>query len=434
MARPSAAVIIPVWNGREYLTRCLDALHAQACAPLEIVAVDNASTDGSAALIAERYPEVTLLRQTENLGFAGACNVGLRHATADVRVILNQDTEVEPGWLAALMGALATDPRVGLAGSKALYPDGTIQHAGALLDPQNGGQHLGLGDADDGCIDASAEFDFLSGVALAISGPAYAAVGGLDEGFAGAYFEDVDWCYRIRAAGFELAFVPASRLIHYEESRAAADTPEAMYRFQRNRLRLLLKHWPLRRLRDEFLPAEQAWLAEPHSADFLGALRRAYAYQMLHLGELMARRTATLGAAAGTREDLLELLLALNVDALSVTAKQHAATLDEVDARMAAQPVLPLSAVPLFGPLIDWLRRQWSHIGADPQVYARLAQQEEINRALRTTLHQLQQEQQRMALELVALTTESARELGLFSDEPRKTLPPHETRAATPEQ
>jgi GT2 family glycosyltransferase len=427
MASPSVAVIIPVWNGREYLVRSLDALHAQAYAPLEIIAVDNASTDGSAALIAERYPDVTLLRQAENLGFAGACNVGLRHAATDVRVILNQDTEVEPGWLAALTDALTAEPRIGLAGSKALYPDGTIQHAGALLDPQNGGQHLGLGEPDDGRVDAPAAFDFLSGVALAISSPAYAAVGGLDEGFAGAYFEDVDWCYRVCAAGFELAFVPTSRLIHYEESRAASDTPESVYSFQRNRLRLLLKHWPLQRLRNEFLPAEQAWLSAPHSADFLGALRRAYADQMLHLGELMAWRDTTLGADAGTHADLLALLLALSVEALSVTAKQQAATVAEVDARMAAQPVLPQSAVPLVGPLIDWLRRQWSHIGADPQVYARLAQQDEINRALLATVHQLQEEQQRMAVEFVTLTTESARELHRL---PR----PHETRVATPEQ
>jgi hypothetical protein len=281
---------------------------------------------------------------------------------------------------------------------------------------------LGVGQVDDGGFDAPHAVDFLSGVALAISAPAYAAVDGLDEGFAGAYFEDVDWCYRVREAGFRLCFVPDAQLVHFEESRAASDAPAAMYGFQRNRLRLLLKHWSLSRLRDDFVPAEQAWLAAGHSADFVAAVQRAYTYHMLHLGDLMPFRRAHLGHEAGTADELLGLLVALR----SSTMQRPLS--DVLGGRLATPPALPHSEVPLLGGIIDWLRRIWSRIGADPQVYAQLAQQQEINLALRAELAELAQESQRLNREMVELAGESARELNRLRTELAAT------RAVAPEQ
>jgi len=146
-----ASVIIPVWNGRRYLGPCLDALLAHSYPDLEIVAVDNASEDGSAEFLAERYPQVRLVRLDRNTGFAGACNVGLGAAHGDVLVLLNQDTQVQAGWLAALVAVLGQD-RVGIAGCKILYPDGqTIQHAGGWIEwPLGLSHHWGRGERDFG--------------------------------------------------------------------------------------------------------------------------------------------------------------------------------------------------------------------------------------------------------------------------------------------
>ncbi len=437
-ANLSAAVIIPVWNGRDYLARCLDALLAQDYAPLEIIAVDNASTDGSADLIRSRYPSVTLLAQAENLGFGGACNVGLGHgAGADVRVLLNQDTEVKPGWLAGLVEAFTRDPQVGLAGSKAYYPDGAIQHAGALLDPHVGGRHIGVGQTDDGQVDAAVPFDYLSGVALAISAPAYAAVGGLDEGFEVAYFEDVDWCYRVRAAGFRLAYVPESTLIHYEESRLRSERFELIYLYQRNRLRLLLKHWPMARLQGEFLPAEQAWLGNQLSATFVSAVQQAYGYHLLHVDEMVAWRREFLGDAGGDAAELAELLLALRLtyttapafppadgrpgDAARVAAPSR---FDEYLTRFADQaagyPTPPASPVPVLGPLIDWLRKILQRVGGGGEVHAALQQQQNLNWILLDTLRELEQEQRRTADMLVEYARTNARETAALAAEVRR--------------
>src|SRR5205085_10407030 len=107
---PQFSVIIPAWNGAALLPACLDALARQAPPPLEIIVVDNASSDGTAALLADRYPQVRLLGQTQNLGFAGGCNAGLRAARGDLLVLLNQDTVPEGGWLEALLKAFERQP------------------------------------------------------------------------------------------------------------------------------------------------------------------------------------------------------------------------------------------------------------------------------------------------------------------------------------
>ncbi len=147
------SIIIPVWNGSAHLPACLDSLlrlNAPTTA-LEIIAVDNASTDGSADLLAGRYPQVRLVCNARNEGFAGGCNRGLQAATGDYLILLNQDTVVTPSWLDWLQAALE-DPAVGVAGCKILYPDSqTIQHAGGWLEwPLALAHHHGHGELDQG--------------------------------------------------------------------------------------------------------------------------------------------------------------------------------------------------------------------------------------------------------------------------------------------
>ncbi|MFO7168409.1 MAG: glycosyltransferase [Chloroflexota bacterium] len=139
-----ATVIIPAHNGESYLRPCLEALLAQEGAAFDVIVVDNGSSDGGADLVARLFPQVRLVRSVAPLGFAGACNLGIRAALEggpgeeppEAVVLLNQDTVVDPGWLAALLQPLREDPAAGVVGSLARYPDGRIQHAGAeLLEP-----------------------------------------------------------------------------------------------------------------------------------------------------------------------------------------------------------------------------------------------------------------------------------------------------------
>lgn len=256
----SVAIIIPVRNGARYLRQCLDALRSQReQAPeltIQIVAIDNASTDGSAALIEASYPEVFVIRNVFNYGFAGGCNQGLKYAPADVAILLNQDTQVNPGWLKAIVRAFA-DLQVGVVGCKIYYPDGkTLQHAGGFLErPLMYGTHYGHHELDQGQYDASRPVEWVTGAALAIRQAVIYRMGFLDDGFWPGYCEDVDYCLRTAKAGFQVWYCAEATLCH-QETTSGIDF-EAMQRFyQRGRLRLSLKHLaPTEWLRD-FYPLE----------------------------------------------------------------------------------------------------------------------------------------------------------------------------------
>ena len=442
MTDPRAAVIIPVWNGRADLPRCLDALLAQDYPDFQVIAVDNASDDGSADLITANYPDVTLLRNPTNRGFAAACNAGLHHAftaerAADVAILLNQDTEVQLGWLANLVAPLTADPQVGMTGSKALYPNGTIQHAGADLDPQVGGLHRGVGEPDAGQWDQPGDADFLSGVSLAISRSAYDTVGGLDEGFSPAYFEDVDWCYRVRAAGFRLLYAPGSVLIHHERSIQADGSYASNYSYQRNRLRLLLKHWPLERLLSEFAPAEKSWLQRQFSAEFVAGIQRAYIHHLLHLDELLRWRRDFLGEPLSNGDALVAMLMDLrtvySMDAVIPPADGRL----QADGRPTMPPHLELllvkartrvriepqpfhSGIPVLGPLIAWFRSAWNQVATKWFVLPLVEQQNAYNQVLLQALEQAVQDRDRLVATLIEYNRESGRELGELAEEVRQ--------------
>ncbi len=299
-----ASVIIPAHNGARFLARCLAALTAQTGAAFDVIVVDNGSSDGGADLVAAEFPEVRLVREPRALGFSGACNHGLRLALAgdaEALLILNQDTEVHPGWLAALLAALEAEPRVGIAGCKALFPNGRIQHAGGeLLPPLGYGRNIGYNQPADAPLPAT-PLDFLSGVALAMRRSTLEQIGLFDEGFNPAYFEDVDLCLRAVAAGWELRYVAEASLTHREGAANAGADHRHVALIERNRLRLQLKHAPIARLVGELFPAEAAQLRERARTGTAQSLRRAYLEAMLMLPALGRPReeSATIRKALG---------------------------------------------------------------------------------------------------------------------------------------
>ena len=161
-----ASVIIPVLNGANDLPDCLTAIQQQSISNFEVIAVDNGSSDGSAEFIASEFPDVHLIRNKTNIGFGPACNIGLRAATGNVLVLLNQDTVVEQDWLAALVDFLDANPDVGIAGSKAYFVNGNVQHAGAQVTTQGHGRHYGHNEPDQPSFDDICDVDFVTGASL----------------------------------------------------------------------------------------------------------------------------------------------------------------------------------------------------------------------------------------------------------------------------
>ena len=432
----NASVVIPVHNGIDDLPTCLGSLVNHGFAAFEVIVVDDASTDGSAEYIAEHFPTVRLIRNKQNRGFSGSCNVGLQQAQGRVLVILNVDTCVHDGWLAGLVQALEDDLQsglpIGMAGSKAYYADGTIQHAGGVLDATGNGSHRGQRECDNGQFEQLVDVEYAAGSSLAISRQLYEQIGGLDAEFMPIYFEDVDWCLRARAAGYRVVYTPMSVLSHYERSTLADQSHRGNYIFQRNRIRLILKHWPLQRFLDEFVPAEAALLdgISEGGEGLVAAMHRAYLYNLSYLPEIGLWRQHAFGKS--DEEPLMQALLELRLiyplkpvfsHGFASEAEASNANADLL-AQLAQNAIVrgrPFrSDVPLVGPLIAWIRQRWNRVSTEWYVQGILQQQNQFNedllRAL-NSMNQIEYQQRRLADVFTEYIRESSREIGELTQE-----------------
>jgi GT2 family glycosyltransferase len=229
MPSPELSIIIVNYNGKQDLPRCLASLQAAAQEiALDVIVVDNGSTDGSIADAEAQFPTVRCVRAERNLGFAGGCNRGLALATGRHAMLLNPDTEVLPGALPALVQALDRHPAWGIVGPRMLDGQGRAYPAArrlpnpfslfcestrlAFLFPHTrffAGYYYG--ESDPRALD---RVEQIEGSALVISQAARQAVGDLDPRFF-LFFEEVDWCRRVAAAGFEIHVVQTATVRHH---------------------------------------------------------------------------------------------------------------------------------------------------------------------------------------------------------------------------
>ena len=222
------SIIIVNWNTRDLLAQCLTSLYADvpfaSFAPFETFVVDNASSDGSAAMVRERFPQVHLIENSENVGFARANNQAIRQSTGRYVLLLNPDTEVQPGALEILVRFMDAHTRVGAAGPQLLNPDGTLQ-AWCYPAPTLSREFWRLlyldafwpyGRYDMATWDLSTprEVDMAPGACLILRREALDQVGLLDEDYF-IYSEEVDLCYRLRQHSWKVHWVPQAVVMHY---------------------------------------------------------------------------------------------------------------------------------------------------------------------------------------------------------------------------
>ncbi len=283
---PRASVVIPSWNGARYLPTCLDALGRQSLGdPLagdyEIIVVDNGSSDQTQDLLAS-YPALRAIRLPANMGFAAAVNVGIRAARAETIVLLNNDTEVEPGWLEALLRPFDDDPRVGMVSSKVLLFDRRehLHTTGDTVDLAGMASNRGVWERDRGQYDEALEVFGANAAAAAYRRALFEEVGDFEEAF-GSYLEDVDLAWRARLAGWRCRFAPDARVYHHVS--ATGGGAYASYRVARNRFWLLARNQPaslLLRHGHRFLAAQlriawqasRSWRGEAARATLRGQL------------------------------------------------------------------------------------------------------------------------------------------------------------------
>jgi GT2 family glycosyltransferase len=252
-ATPDVTVVVLNWNGVNDTLACLDSLAALTYQRFKVIVVDNGSTDDSLALLRPYqapYP-MALLETGANLGFAEGNNVGIRaalEAGADAVLLLNNDTVVGPNLLSELVAAATTHPEGGVFSAKIFYhaEPNKLWYAGAkwLADKQHF-QHVGIGEVDDKRLyENVVETDYASGCALFIRADVIKKMGLMDAQFFLTY-EETDWCYRARAAGFKSFFVPEAKLWHkVSASFGGVESPLQLYFYSRNILLWGERHLP----------------------------------------------------------------------------------------------------------------------------------------------------------------------------------------------
>lgn len=348
-ALPTVSVVVVNYRTAEHTVACLRALQEDVDYPadlLQIICVDNASGDGSADRIAGEAAAATLVRSPENLGFAGGCNLGARHATGDVLAFINSDARPHRDWLRAAIATLRAEPTVGIVASTVLDWDGErVDFVDAGLTWFGMGYSRGAGERYDPAAAAARDVLFATGSALVMRAGLFRTLGGFDDRLF-MFYEDVDLGWRANLLGWRVRSAPESIVYHrHHASMSAADTADGAretYLLERNALALLYKNFSDKTLA-RVLPAALAL-----------TVRRATARAALDSGQLeITRGDEHIGSTVELPRSALAGMLAIDrfVDLLPGLAEarqdvQHTRTRSDADLlpllRKAIEPAYPL--------------------------------------------------------------------------------------------
>jgi GT2 family glycosyltransferase len=271
--RPLVSVIIPCY-GKPWLTlQCLKAIAKfPPAVPFEVIVVDDASGEPGVELL-RSVAGLRLEINPANLGFLKSCNRSAQLATGDYLFFLNNDTLVCEGWLEPLLAIFDRFPDAGLAGSKLLFPDGTLQEAGGIV--WNDGSAWNYGRSDDPDkpeYNYVREADYISGCAILIPRALWNQLGGFDELFAPAYCEDSDLAFRVRGAGRKVYYCPSSAVVHLEGASQGTDVTSGIKAHQVENTKKLYQRWRQTLSKEQFPPGVEIMRARDRSRDRKTAL------------------------------------------------------------------------------------------------------------------------------------------------------------------
>jgi len=236
---PRVSVITINFNQLHHTLALLKSLQNITYPNVEVIVVDNCSAKNPVTEIKTAFPDVKVIVSDINLGFAGGNNLGIQEATGEYLLFLNNDTEVDPGFLEPLVHLFQSNPKAGAASSKILYynSDNIIQYAGSTcVNPLTGrNKRVGYMEKDLGQHDILRETDLAHGCAMMVPRRVIDEVGMMPELFF-LYYEEIDWCETIKRAGYRIYFVPASRVFHKESMSVGKNSTLKTYYMTRNRL------------------------------------------------------------------------------------------------------------------------------------------------------------------------------------------------------
>ena len=247
------AVVILNYNGRKFLEQFLPNLIAN-CDPMlsEVIVADNASTDDSVAFMREHFPDIRLIINDSNGGFATGYNLALRQIEAEYYVLLNSDIEVAPRWIEPVIELMDADPTIAACQPKILsyYHREQFEYAGAcggFIDkygyPFCRGRVFQNLETDEGQYDTPLEVFWATGACMFVRAELYHQIGGLDDSFF-AHMEEIDLCWRLKNAGYKVYCCPQSKVYHIGGGTLPKNSPRKTYLNFRNNLSLLVKNLP----------------------------------------------------------------------------------------------------------------------------------------------------------------------------------------------
>ncbi|MGN6586322.1 MAG: glycosyltransferase [Solirubrobacterales bacterium] len=395
-SRPRCAIVVPTYNGAHLLSTCLASLlaHPPESCEWQVVVVDDASGDGTAERFGAYDERVSVVAREQNGGFAEACNDGARAAgEVDHLVFLNNDTIPIPGWLDTLIAAADAHPEAAIFGSKLLFPDGTVQHAGIAIGEDLWPHHIYAGfPGDHEAVNKARAMVAVTAACLLIRREAFTGLGGFDTAFHNGY-EDVDLCLRAGERELEVRYCPESVLYHLESVTRWADPG---MRHTGHNDRLLQERWGEQLAPDDF---------SYYLADGLVEVE----YNEAHpLRIAVSPLLATIGHEIGGEERIEALLGARSREVMSLRSELTRAMLE--DRRVEAEMPSPTPPRRRSGGSPELLAEGEFHnlaSGSPRHRVSVLMPVIDAGEALRTTLPLLLEQEADAELEVVAVDSAS---------------------------
>jgi len=254
--KSSVSIVIPHWNNVDVLSECLESISNTNFENFETIVVDNASTDNSVASVRSNYPNVKLIENDKNYGYAGGCNIGAEAASGDFLIFLNNDTVQEKDWISNLIKTINSDDKIAAVQPKILnyydrnvfdYAGGSGGHMDIYCFPFARGRIFSFQENDEGQYNNKEKCFWSSGTCFMVRRELFQKAGGFDDSFF-AHMEEIDLCWRLYAMGFEVWVEPDSVVYHKNALTLPMYSHKKYYLNHRNSLLMLLGNYSIKNI------------------------------------------------------------------------------------------------------------------------------------------------------------------------------------------
>ena len=266
---PKVSIVVPAYNEERYTMACIQSIieHTEEDVSYEIIVMDDKSPDESARLIEHNLKNVKFISNGVNYGFLLNCNKGAAFAIGEYILFLNNDTNVQPGWLSSLVELIESADDIGMVGSRLVYPNGQQQEAGGIVWNDASGWNFGrLNDPNKPEYNYVKESDYLTGAAMMIRASLWEEIGGFDERYVPAYYEDTDLAFEVRKHGYRALYQPKSVVIHFEGISNGTDLGSGIKKYQVVNKENFFNKWKEVLEGEQFPNAQEVFLARDRSA------------------------------------------------------------------------------------------------------------------------------------------------------------------------